>query len=158
MKTYAQLLKDPRWQKKRLEILERDEFSCQDCGDTESTLHVHHCYYETGKMPWEYPERSLVTLCESCHEDEKDVMAEKIALTNALSMCGYRKTHFNSLACDIHYSAFHSYLSRQSPELSSWILSTTILVPELYEAMESAFYKYTEKSKQKVKEDKNGKS
>ena len=30
---YSEKLKDPRWQKKRLEILERDNFRCQYCGD-----------------------------------------------------------------------------------------------------------------------------
>lgn len=38
---YLEKLKDPRWQKRRLEIFQRDEFTCQVCFDTESTLHVH---------------------------------------------------------------------------------------------------------------------
>lgn len=62
--------KDPRWQKKRLEILQRDEFECQRCGDSESTLHIHHFYYEKDKNPWEYHNEALITLCESCHEHE----------------------------------------------------------------------------------------
>lgn len=65
---YADLLKDPRWQKKRLEVMERDKFTCRSCGDTKSTLNVHHAYYEKGKMPWEYPDESLVTWCEECHD------------------------------------------------------------------------------------------
>jgi len=36
--TYAEKLKDPRWQKKRLEIMERDEWTCQWCVDSESPL------------------------------------------------------------------------------------------------------------------------
>lgn len=67
MKTYAEKLRDPRWQKKRLEIMKRDEFSCNGCGDAESTLNVHHHYYEKGKMPWEYPDSAFSTLCENCH-------------------------------------------------------------------------------------------
>jgi hypothetical protein len=31
-------------------------------------LHVHHTYYQEGKMPWEYPNDALQTLCWSCHE------------------------------------------------------------------------------------------
>lgn len=42
---YIEKLRDPRWQKKRLQILERDGFACQSCYDTETTLHVHHCTY-----------------------------------------------------------------------------------------------------------------
>lgn len=32
-------------------------------------LHVHHKYYQKMKLPWEYPETSLQTLCWKCHED-----------------------------------------------------------------------------------------
>lgn len=46
---YSDKLKDPRWQKKRLEILTRDEWTCQICFDTESTLVVHHQKYKAGK-------------------------------------------------------------------------------------------------------------
>ena len=39
-KTYLEKLKDPRWQKKRLEILERDGWKCMACGEKEKTLRV----------------------------------------------------------------------------------------------------------------------
>lgn len=65
---YSKLLRDPRWQKKRLEILERDGWKCRYCGDTESTLHIHHLWYEDAHQPWQAHSWSLLTLCESCHE------------------------------------------------------------------------------------------
>ena len=65
--TYAEKLKDPRWQKKRLEIMSRDKFTCQKCDDATKTLNVHHRYYFKGAMPWDYPDNALVTLCEPCH-------------------------------------------------------------------------------------------
>jgi len=65
---YSLLLKDPRWQKKRLDILSRDDWACRECGNREKTLNVHHCYYIYGKKPWEYSDDSLITLCEPCHE------------------------------------------------------------------------------------------
>lgn len=68
--TYSEKLKDPRWQKKRLEILSRDEFTCQNCHDTKSTLHVHHKNYFAAYDPWDYEVSQLITLCESCHEAE----------------------------------------------------------------------------------------
>lgn len=53
----------------RLEIMERDEWTCRSCGATGEgvTLNVHHAYYESGRAPWEYPTESLVTWCEDCH-------------------------------------------------------------------------------------------
>lgn len=68
MNTYFKKLLDPRWQKKRLEILNRDEFSCKYCNNTEKTLHIHHIRY--GKEPWDVPNKYLITLCEDCHNAE----------------------------------------------------------------------------------------
>jgi hypothetical protein len=67
---YSKLLLDPRWQKKRLEILNRDEWICQYCFADERTLHVHHKYYIYNKKPWEYDNNVLITLCDSCHSAE----------------------------------------------------------------------------------------
>lgn len=67
--TYAEKLKDPRWQRKRLEIMQRDDFTCTQCKDKTSTLHVHHKRY-TGKNPWDYDNADLTTICENCHYNE----------------------------------------------------------------------------------------
>ncbi len=70
-KTYTEKLRDPRWQKKRLEILNRDGWKCMICGDKVGTLHVHHIFYMPGKKePWDIPDGLLITLCEDCHEDK----------------------------------------------------------------------------------------
>ncbi|MBP9881544.1 MAG: HNH endonuclease [Chitinophagales bacterium] len=66
--TYLEKLTDPRWQKKRLEIMERDKFTCQSCGNKELTLNVHHTAYEKNKNPWEYDNNTMVTICKNCHE------------------------------------------------------------------------------------------
>lgn len=66
--SYWELLRDPRWQRKRLEVMQRDDFTCQCCDKKTQTLNVHHMYYERGLSPWEYPNESLQTLCEDCHE------------------------------------------------------------------------------------------
>lgn len=31
-------------------------------------LHIHHTYYQTGKLAWQYDEAALQTLCWTCHE------------------------------------------------------------------------------------------
>ena len=71
-KSYSEKLKDPRWQKKRLKILERDNWTCQICDSTDKTLHVHHKIYIAGYDPWEYDDDTLITYCEDCHEKETD--------------------------------------------------------------------------------------
>jgi hypothetical protein len=78
-KTYSEKLKDPRWQKKRLEVLQRDDFTCQLCGDAETELHVHHHSYTKGRMPWEYELLNFITYCRHCHcvvEDLKESFSE----------------------------------------------------------------------------------
>jgi hypothetical protein len=67
---YIEKLKDPRWQRKRLEILQRDNFTCQKCFDNENTLNVHHRRYLINRDIWDYPDNLLVTLCEECHREE----------------------------------------------------------------------------------------
>jgi hypothetical protein len=65
--TYWELLRHPKWQEKRLRVMQRAGFECENCGDKDTILNVHHTYYEKGKSPWEYPDESLRCLCESCH-------------------------------------------------------------------------------------------
>lgn len=64
---YPELLKHPKWQRKRLEIMNRDNFKCVCCGDEETTLHIHHKNYEYGKNIWEYEDNNFITVCEDCH-------------------------------------------------------------------------------------------
>lgn len=66
--TYKSKLKDPRWQKKRLEIFNRDKWMCRHCSCEDKTLHVHHKEYIKDLDPWEYDNKYLITLCEDCHE------------------------------------------------------------------------------------------
>lgn len=65
--TYAEKLKDPRWQKKRLEIMKRDGWKCRYCESSDKSLVVHHVVYENNHEPWEYDDWKLLTLCEDCH-------------------------------------------------------------------------------------------
>ncbi len=76
--TYSNRLRDPRWQKKRLQIFDRDGWSCQRCHSTKETLHVHHRRYLADREPWDYPDKLLVTLCEFCHQREYDEMPQAL--------------------------------------------------------------------------------
>lgn len=80
-KPWFERLQDPRWQRKRLEIMQRDKFMCQCCHETSLHLNVHHKYYENGKDPWDYEDKTLITLCKECHliaEDTKKLLIKMI--------------------------------------------------------------------------------
>jgi hypothetical protein len=62
---YSEKLKSPKWQKKRLEILKRDNWECKYCKDNERQLHVHHLKYT--KEPWDAKSEDLITTCIDCH-------------------------------------------------------------------------------------------
>lgn len=82
--TYSQKLRDPRWQKKRLQILERDQWTCQSCRSTTKNLQVHHLVYAK-RDPWDYADDCYQTLCEDCHEVRQE-LSDKAANAVKLSM------------------------------------------------------------------------
>jgi hypothetical protein len=67
MLSYAEQIKHPLWQKKRLEVLSANNWICQDCKAFGQTLHVHHTAYKKGRMLWEYEVDELRCLCDLCH-------------------------------------------------------------------------------------------
>lgn len=74
--SYADLLRDPRWQRKRLEILEAADWGCEECGSGEDELHVHHLIYRRGLKPWEYAPDEYQVLCKHCHAKATQIRAE----------------------------------------------------------------------------------
>jgi 5-methylcytosine-specific restriction endonuclease McrA len=70
--TYSEKLRDPRWQKLRLLIMQRDNFRCIFCGSETKNLQVHHILYKK-REPWDYPEWVYQTLCEDCHEERQEL-------------------------------------------------------------------------------------
>jgi hypothetical protein len=74
-KTYYEKLKDPRWQKKRLEVMERDGWECTRCGVKDQTFNVHHWKYAKSGNPWDSDIDDLDTLCEGCHKKVEDSFA-----------------------------------------------------------------------------------
>jgi hypothetical protein len=70
--SYSDQLKHPKWQKRRLEMLNAQNFCCQRCKSNEDTLHVHHRRYVKGRNVWEYDDSELVVLCEFCHQEEHE--------------------------------------------------------------------------------------
>lgn len=95
--SYAELLKDPRWQKKRLEVMQRDGFRCQHCLREDKELQVHHLLYRKGAKPWEYKNEELVTLCKRCHENESEAKKETYEIFNELKNTFAKEGYSNEL-------------------------------------------------------------
>jgi len=71
-KKYKKELFSPEWIAKRKEIIKRDDFTCQKCGEKEE-LHVHHIEYLDNLNPQDYPNEYLITLCSECHRKEHGI-------------------------------------------------------------------------------------
>jgi hypothetical protein len=130
--TYLQKLRDPRWQKKRLEVFARDEWACQRCFDSESTLHVHHCYYLRNAEPWDYDLSALETLCETCHQEETEQRpVANEALLAAFQRPGIHADDIASLA-----AAFAQLHMQYPPVLSAleWVMENPERMDALIEA------------------------
>lgn len=139
--SYSEKLKNPKWQKLRLKILERDNWTCQNCFDAESTLHVHHKIYEYGKNPWEYPSNNFITLCEECHNFETtDRKESETLLLNALKAAGFLHTHLNELAYAITES---KEVIQWGPDISA--IGATFYNTEVKNALNEAYFNYLRK-------------
>lgn len=66
--TYAEQLRHPMWQRRRLEMLSAADWKCSACAEASAQLHVHHKQYFKGRMAWDYSNDELQVLCETCHE------------------------------------------------------------------------------------------
>ena len=97
--SFADMLQTQEWIDKRKKIIMRDKNKCRNCGvfptDTEEDifgnfqfhfwfinddldirvakrpyhLEVFHKYYIINRLPWEFNDDALITLCQYCHED-----------------------------------------------------------------------------------------
>lgn len=90
---YLEKLKDPRWQKVRLKVMERDHFTCMSCMHSDKTLHVHHLTYEKGKEPWDYELDNFTTLCHECHEKIEAMQGDHISELSRLFKSRLKDTY-----------------------------------------------------------------
>ncbi len=109
MTAYAEKLLDPRWQKRRLQIFDRDDWCCQICSNPELTLHVHHRWYEG--EPWEAPDEALVTLCAECHANETESWDKEASnLIRELRRRQLNSSDVASLMCAFHTMAVTDHM------------------------------------------------
>jgi len=86
--TYQDQIKSPKWQKKRLEVLNERRFACEECRGKYTQLHVHHSYYKKGKKIWEYENYELRCLCEDCHKECHRINDEILHALGMLEIVG----------------------------------------------------------------------
>ncbi len=143
---YADKLRDPRWQKKRMEIFERDNWTCKRCGETEETLMVHHRYYIRNREPWDYDPRALVTLCQTCHEAETECMSE----SEQTLLESIKRKFFASDLLEIATGIENMPLLHATEVLASvykWALET----PEIQQELIDRFFESIQAKRQKGK-------
>ncbi len=97
--SYSEKLRDPRWQKKRLEALDAAGWACEMCADSTSTLHVHHKQYFKGREPWDYDAAQLTTLCDTCHEEHHAAPGRLMDVISRLPLDGMKWIDREKAAC-----------------------------------------------------------
>ncbi len=139
-KKYAEALQSPKWQKVRLRIFERDEYTCQCCDATDKTLTIHHTYYEYGLEPWEYPDDSLHTLCKECHKKYQELyrlqkrLLGRISLSGIERVCGY----LSGLAAEAQYLEDESSIFLSIPDSEAALGVANALEIDIYDVIDVA--------------------
>jgi len=74
-RSYAEKLKDARWQKLRLQMFEAANWTCEECKvhSPADGLQLHHIFYLTGVDPWDHPPDLLLSLCDGCHKERQEL-------------------------------------------------------------------------------------
>lgn len=142
MASYFEKLRDPRWQKKRLEVLESAGWECESCNSTTKTLHIHHKQYIKSREPWEYELTNFEALCEDCHHEshvDKDLINEILASMPSLMwqrvaslLAGYANEYISDEILSRTYSAHDYEAGRLSASLSDLDISKFPLLHEKF--------------------------
>ena len=130
---YQELLTDPRWQKKRLKIFERDSFTCVRCGRQDKTLHAHHKYYIKNRDPWDYKDCVIATLCDPCHKHEHDVSyTNSKALVNAMYDGGFLSDEILLISHSFR-DIKHIYHPSNTAAMLSWAIRESEIMEHINE-------------------------
>jgi 5-methylcytosine-specific restriction endonuclease McrA len=76
---YKAYLKSPEWKAKRKQVLKRDNYICQECGDR--AWQVHH---KTYKRIFNERLSDLISLCEDCHREIHNIKPKKISIFGSI--------------------------------------------------------------------------
>lgn len=123
---YQRKLASPGWQKKRLEQLQRFDFTCTGCGSTHNELHVHHKYYLPNTEPQDYPDSCYTVLCTFCHDtEEAKLKSIGTPLLNACRLCCMDTADIEMLISQLKVSYNLGISTAFLPNLMSWYMGLT---------------------------------
>ena len=111
---------DPRWQRKRLEVMALNDFTCEQCDATDKQLHVHHRFYRKGANIWDYSREEFECLCHDCH----NARHEKLDLLKF--MIGVNPSHLEQLLGYLTGILMHEG-EHGHAEVSSWEFAAGLL-------------------------------
>lgn len=97
---YSDILSCVEWKLKRLNILIRDKFTCEDCKVRAESNHVHHKYYIRNQLAWEIEDSALVTLCKDCHSKRHKIEKIKVYENQNGYLKEYSNPTFHCRKCD----------------------------------------------------------
>lgn len=144
MKIGIQDCKDKRWKALQAKIFERDCWCCVSCGDAQSKLFVHLKTFYPGKKPWEYPENELVSLCEDCLAEERQLLGTALKCLTEAARKQFLSSQIHNIAC--------SLLAMKKPTDSETVaeaISLWLRMPRLVEFMVETYHRKLESDERK---------
>ena len=135
---FSDQYKHPKWQKKRLEMLDAASFQCSNCGEQDSQLHVHHKTYIKGRKIWDYKPSQLAVLCEKCHASEhaaKDVFNEILSTQSyalsAAMLAGFTQTEL--IGNDVHKKCQVLDAHTYAAAFIAYLIKDNLTLKEMYQ-------------------------
>lgn len=85
--SYSDKLKHDRWLALAHRLKFESGFVCNDCDHQfpEKKLEAHHCWYEYGREPWDYPDNCFMVLCKPCHKTRQKVQNSALVVLGMLA-------------------------------------------------------------------------
>lgn len=74
--SYADKLRDPRWENRRMWFVRKHGAWCRSCKRKGIEFQVHHKVYRKGVEPWDHTDDEMILLCRGCHLEWHQALQE----------------------------------------------------------------------------------
>lgn len=89
------------WYEISKRIKARDKNTCQMCGCNDKPLSVHHLFYAPNGSIFDVPDSALITLCEDCHNEQKEYREDTLSLLDSFR-CLFTDYEIHELIYSLH--------------------------------------------------------